>query len=202
MNIRWIFLLASCVTVGCAAFSEPGICGNGAGRIQRYLRREMEDQITLLAVADDGIDRFAVFRSLQSEPDDRWIIRFRQNEDGSYEAYLSPRRMYGPYPVRGIYTQPLRGYSGDREACYAVWNGSERLAEIRFRLDYGPEEAVPLSAPPSLTIWRFTGGEDGWYLESSYLDGAGNDLEVSNMYPTAPTGSGAAGQIPAGPGCR
>ena len=49
------------------------------GDIQRYLRREMEDQITLLAVADDGTDRFAVFQGMQSEPDERYIVRFRQN---------------------------------------------------------------------------------------------------------------------------
>lgn len=84
--------------------------------------------------------------------------------------------MYGPHPVRGVYTEPLRGYSGDREVCYAIWNESERLAEIRFRLDDGPAEAVPVSAPPSLTIWRFTAGADGWHLESAYYDAVGNEL--------------------------
>lgn len=173
---RWIFLLVSCVIVTCTALYEPVIYGNDEGAIQRYLRREVEGQVELLAVADDGADRIAVFRSAKGEPDDRWIIRFRQNEDGNYEAYLSPRRMYGPHPVRGVYTEPLRGYSGDREVCYAIWNESEELAEIRFRLDDGPEEAVPIPAPPSLTIWRFTGGADGWHLESAYYDSAGNEL--------------------------
>ena len=170
------FLALSCLALLLLGLTEPVIYGNDAISIRRYLRREMADQVELLAVQDEGTDRFAVFRCAKGEPDDRWIIRFRQNEDGNYEAYLSPRRMYGPHPVRGVYTEPLRGYSGDREVCYAIWNESEELAEIRFRLDNGPEEAVPIPAPPSLTIWRFTGGADGWHLESAYYDSAGNEL--------------------------
>ncbi len=84
--------------------------------------------------------------------------------------------MYGPHPVQGVYTQPLGGYSGDREVCYAVWNESEHLAEIRFRLDGGPAETVSISTPPSLTIWRFRGGESGWHLESTYYNDAGDEL--------------------------
>ena len=173
---KLLFLPVSFVMVLCAVFYEPVIYGNDPGDIERYLRREMEDQITLLAVADDGADRFAVFRGIQNEPDDRWIVRFRRNGDGNYEAYLNPRRMYGPYPVSGVYTEPLGGYSGDREVCYAIWNESDVLAEIRFRLDDRPKETVMVSAPPSLTIWRFRSGEDGWHLESRYHDAAGNEL--------------------------
>ena len=174
--MRWGFLLVGCLIVSCAALHEPVIYGNDESSIQRYLRWELEDPVELLAVADDGADRIAVFRREESEPDDRWIIRFRQNAEGNYEAYFNPRRMYGPHPVRGVYTEPLRGYSGDREVCYAIWNESEALAEVRFRLDGGPVEAVPVSAPPSLTIWRFSGGADGWHLESAYYDAAGNEL--------------------------
>ena len=132
--------------------------------------------VELLTVADDGADRFAVFRGAEKRPDERWIVRFRQNENGDYEAYLNSRRMYGPHPVQGVYTQPLGGYSGDREVCYAVWNESEHLAEIRFRLDGGPAETVSISTPPSLTIWRFRGGESGWHLESTYYNDAGDEL--------------------------
>ena len=176
VRARRIFLPVSFLIVLFAALYQPVIYGNDPGDIERYLRREMEDQITLLAVADDGADRFAVFQGAQREPDERYIVRFRKNEDGNYEAYLRPRLMYGPYPVPGVYTQPLNGYSGDREVCYAVWNESDALAEIRFRLDERPEEAVEISAPPSLTVWRFRSGEGGWHLESSYYDAAGNEL--------------------------
>ena len=175
-----MFLLASLVAVACAAFYEPVIYGNDMGSIERYLRQEMgsrlKNGIELLTVADDGADRFAVFRGAEKRPDERWIVRFRQNENGDYEAYLNSRRMYGPHPVQCVYTQPLGGYSGDREVCYAVWNESEHLAEIRFRLDGGPAETVSISTPPSLTIWRFRGGESGWHLESTYYNDAGDEL--------------------------
>ena len=171
------FLALSCLALLLLGLTEPVIYGNDAISIRRYLRREMAHQVELLAVQDEGTDRFAVFRCAKGEPDDRFIIRFRQNEDGNYGAYLHPWRMCGPNLVRGVWSRPLGGYSGDREVCYAVWSESERLAELCFRLDNGPEETVSVSAPPSLTIWRFRGGKDGWHLETSYFDGAGNDLE-------------------------
>lgn len=177
---RRIFCAVSLVMLLCAAMYRPAIYGNSPGEIARYLRWEMADRgtgpIQLLAAEDDGPDRFAVFRG-EKRPDERYVVRFRQNEDGNYEVCFGPRRMYGPNPVQGVYTQYLRGNSGDREVCCAVWNESEQLAEVRFRLDGGPEESVAIPAPPSLTIWRFTGGSAGWHLESSYFDGDGNDLE-------------------------
>ena len=176
---RLFFCVTGLVLCLCAIAYRPTIYGNSPGEINRYRRWEMADRgtgpVELLAVEDDGPDRFAVFRG-EREPDERYIVRFRQNEDGDYEAYGHPKWMYGPYPVRGVYTQPLWGYSGDREVCYAVWNESEALAEVRFRLDGGPEVSVPVSAPPALTLWRFEGGEDGWHLESAYYDAAGNEL--------------------------
>ena len=117
-----------------------------------------------------GNDMGSIERYLRQE------MGSRLNENGDYEAYLNSRRMYGPHPVQGVYTQPLGGYSGDREVCYAVWNESEHLAEIRFRLDGGPAETVSISTPPSLTIWRFRGGESGWHLESTYYNDAGDEL--------------------------
>ena len=59
------------------------------------------------AVGDDGPDRFAMFLG-ERKPDERYIVRFPQNVDGDYEAYGHPVWMYGPYPVRGVYTQPMR----------------------------------------------------------------------------------------------
>ena len=131
----------------------------------------------LLAVADDGADRIAVFRSAKGEPDDRWIIRFRQNEDGNYEAYLSPRRMYGPHPVRGVYTEPLRGYSGDREVCYAIWNESEELAEI-FRREGCPSAQAFEDTEAAFRAALSLKGEDGmlFCVGSLYLVGEIKEL--------------------------
>ena len=173
---RAVFLALSLVLVLGAVLAQPPMTGNDESSIRRYLQREEGDRVELLAVRDDGPDRIVVYRREKGEPDDRRIIRFRQNEDGDYEAYLYPWLMHGPTPVPGVWTQPLKGYSGDREVCYAVWNESEALAEVRFRLDGGPEVSVPVVAPPSLTLWRFEGGEDGWSLESAYCDAAGNEL--------------------------
>ena len=176
---RLFFCVTGLVLCLCAIAYRPTVYGNSPGEINRYLRWEMADRgtgpVELLAVEDDGPDRFAVFRG-EREPDERYIVRFRQNEDGDYEAYGHPKWMYGPYPVRGVYTQPLWGYSGDREVCYAVWNESEQLAEVRFRLDDGPAESVSIPPPPSLTIWRFTDGSTGWHLENWYFDAAGSEL--------------------------
>ena len=105
---HWIFGAVSLVLLLCAATYDPTICGNSSGEIARFLRREMAGRgtgpIQLLAVEDDGQDRFAVFRG-EKRPDERYAVRFRQNEDGDYEAYGHPRRMYGPNPVQGVYTQ-------------------------------------------------------------------------------------------------
>ena len=105
---RWIFGAVSLVLLLCAATYDPTICGNSSGEIARFLRREMTGRgtgpIQLLAVEDDGQDRFAVFRG-EKRPDERYVVRFRQNEDGNYEVCFGPRRMYGPNPVQGVHTQ-------------------------------------------------------------------------------------------------
>ena len=107
---RLFFCVTGLVLCLCAIAYRPTVYGNSPGEINRYLRWEMADRgtgpVELLAVEDDGPDRFAVFRG-EREPDERYIVRFRQNEDGDYEAYGHPKWMYGPYPVRGVYTQPL-----------------------------------------------------------------------------------------------
>ena len=108
---RWIFCAVSFALLLCAATYRPAIDGNSPGEISRFLRWEMADRgigpIQLLAVEDEGADRFAVFQG-ERKPDERYIVRFPQNVDGDYEAYGHPVWMYGPYPVRGVYTQPMR----------------------------------------------------------------------------------------------
>ena len=170
------FLALSCLALLLLGLTEPVINGNDESSIRRCLQREEQDRVELLAVRDDGPDRIAVYRREKGEPDERRVVRFRQNEDGNYEAYGPPQRMYGPHPVRGVYTQPLRGYSGDREVCYAVWNESETLAEVRLQVNDAPEAEVPIPAPPSLTIWRLQVAGTEWRLEDRYFDTAGNML--------------------------
>ena len=173
---RWIFCAVSLVLLLCAAVYRPVIYGNSPGEIARYLRWEMEDRgigpIQLLAVEDEGADRFAVFQG-EKRPDERDLVRFRQNQDGDYEADGHPMWMYGPYPVRGVYSQAL---DGDGEVCFAVWNESETLAEVRLRVNDAPEVEVSIPAPPSLTIWRFQVKGTEWRLEDRYFDTTGNML--------------------------
>ena len=101
----------------------------------------------------------------ERKPDERYIVRFPQNVDGDYEAY----------PVRGVYTQPMRAIPAT-EACYVIGNESEKLTEVRLRVDAGLDESVSIPAPPSLTIWRFTGGDMGWRLVDRYFDARGEEL--------------------------
>ena len=174
---RWIFCAVSFALLLCAATYRPAIDGNSPGEISRFLRWEMADRgigpIQLLAVEDEGADRFAVFQG-EKRPDERYLVRFRQNEDGEYEADGHPMWMYGPYPVRGVYSQAL---DGDGEVCFAVWNESETLAEVRLQVNDAPEADVPIPAPPSLTIWRLqVAGTTEWRLEDRYFDTAGNML--------------------------
>lgn len=76
---RWTFCAVSFVLLLCAATYRPAIDGNSPGEISRFLRWEMADRgigpIQLLAVEDEGADRFAVFRG-EREPDERYIVRF------------------------------------------------------------------------------------------------------------------------------
>ena len=174
---RLFFCVTGLVLCLCAIAYRPTVYGNSPGEINRYLRWEMADRgigpIKLLAVEDEGADRFAVFQG-EKRPDERYIVRFRQNEDGDYEAYGHPDWMYGPYPVRGVYSQAL---DGDGEVCFAVWNESETLAEVRLQVNDAPEADVPIPAPPSLTIWRLqVAGTTEWRLEDRYFDTAGNML--------------------------
>ena len=78
----------------CAVVYTSMIYGRSPGEIARYLCWEMADRgtgpIRLPAVGDDGPDRFAMFLG-ERKPDERYIVW-----------------MYGPYPVRGVYTQPMR----------------------------------------------------------------------------------------------
>lgn len=170
---RWGFLLLSLVLLIPAVTWRPAVYGNDEASIVRYLYQEKAwgDRIRVLAVKDLGEDRFAVFRLETKRPDDRYIVRFRQNETGDYEADGYLGQIYGPYPARGIYSQPL-----SRDGAwisYAVWSETEALAEIRFQPKSGPEASVPLPAAPALTVCRFR-SSGSW--STAYYDDLGNEL--------------------------
>lgn len=170
---RWGFLLLSFVLLILAGTYRTAVYGNDEASIVQYLYREEAwgDHIQVLAVEDYGEDRFAVFRLETKRPDDRYIVRFRQNENGDYEAVGYLRRIYGPYPARGIYSQPL-----SRDGAwisYVVWSETEALAEVCFQPESGPEVSVPLPAAPSLTVCRFR-SSGSW--STAYYDDMGNEL--------------------------
>ena len=77
--------------------------------------------------------------------------------------------------MRVVSTQPMRAIPAT-EACYVIGNESEKLTEVRLRVDAGLDESVSIPAPPSLTIWRFTGGDMGWRLVDRYFDARGEEL--------------------------
>lgn len=80
--------------------------------------------------------------------------------------------MYGPYPVQGVYSQPLDS-SADRWISYAIWNETEELTEVRFKPENGPEAAVLLLTAPALTVCRFQ-SLGSW--STTYYDNMGNEL--------------------------
>lgn len=179
---RQAFLLLSLLLIIFAAGYQPPIYGNDPASILRYLYREeglrLGDHVELLAVEDDGADRFAVF-CLEKEPDDVWIVRFLRNENGDYEPHLYPKRMYESRQGLGIYSQPLTGYGayGSLEDCYMIWSENPDLAEVRYRLNGGPEETVAIPSPPSLTLLvRIPDAAGGWSMRSGYYDASGSEL--------------------------
>lgn len=172
---RWGFLFLSFVLLIVAGSWKPTIYGNDEASIKRYLYQEQEwgDHVQLLAVRDHNQDRFAVFRLETKKPDERFIVRFRQNEDGNYEADRSLRQMYGPYPVQGVYSQALGRSTDSRKVSYAIWNEAEELAEVRFQPESGPEASVHLPLAPALTVCEFQ-STGSW--STTYYDNRGNKL--------------------------
>lgn len=172
---RWGFLFLSFVLLIAAGSWEPTIYGNDEASIKRYLYQEKEwgDHIRILAVEDYGEDRFAVFQMEAKRPDDRFVVRFQRNENGDYVADRSLRQMYGPYPVQGIYSQPLGRSADGREVSYAIWNERQELAEVRFQPESGPEVSVRLPLAPSLTVYQFQ-STGSWSI--TYYDNRGNKL--------------------------
>ena len=56
--------------------------------------------------------------------------------------------------MRGVYTQPMRAIPAT-EACYVIGNESEKLTEVRLRVDAGLDESVSIPAVPDhLAVYR------------------------------------------------
>lgn len=86
---RLAFLLAAALLfLGVFAW-QPAIYGNDGAAIQRYVQRDRSwgGRVQVLAVEDQGRERFAVFRLEGDRSGDRWITHFRQNAHGDYAAY-------------------------------------------------------------------------------------------------------------------
>lgn len=176
---RLTFLLLSFLLFLVSVSYEPTVYGNDPASIQRYLAvhegRRLGDHVEILAVEDVGADRFAVFRLETKRPDERYVVRFRRNEQGNYEGYGHCEWMYGPYPA-GVYTQPVGGGPKEQAVHYVIWNESEKLAEVRFQLNGGDVESVRIPSAPSLTVWKFRSLSGSWHLETGYFAADGTEL--------------------------
>lgn len=177
--VRWGFLFFSFVVLIFSASYVPTVYGNDPASIARYLavheERRLGDHAEILAVKDVGEDRFAVFRLESKRPDERYVVRFRLNEQGNYEGYERYTSMYGPYPA-GVYTQPVGGGSKEQTVHYVIWNESEKLAETRFQLNGGDVDSVQIPPAPSVTVWQFQSPSGSWHLETWYFAADGTEI--------------------------
>ena len=143
---RWIFCAVSFVLLFFAAMCRPTIYGNSPGEITRYLRREMADRGTgptqLLAVEDEGADRFAVFRG-EKRPDERYLVRFRQNQDGDYEPYIGGVRTMWEVET-GCYVEFPIGYGDDTRNFFVAWCENPQITDLYVRFGAVREDWVTL----------------------------------------------------------
>lgn len=153
---RWGFLLLCFILLIVAGAWRPTVYGNDEASIKQYIYQkmgqELGDHVELLAVEDHNEDRFAVFRLENRKSDDVWIVRFRRNKSGDYEDYYGYiRRML--QGNRGIYMQYISALGGDHSGTYlTVWSENAELAEIWARFETQPEQIVPITETPSLTL--------------------------------------------------
>ncbi|MDD3347429.1 hypothetical protein [Oscillibacter sp.] len=179
---RLRFLLFSIVVLLFAAGYRPTIYGNDPASIERYIMEtageRLGDHVELLAVEDRGEDRFVLFRRQQKKPDDVWIVRFRQNEGGKYEAYSSrrPYSMYCARPGSRIYTEFLTGWDDDRSVYFVGWSENPKVETLWLRFDEQPEMTLPIKENPSLTILEFQAGYGGFHASHEFRDAQGNEV--------------------------
>ena len=178
---RWFFLFFSFVVLIFSASYVPTVYGNDPASIERYLAvhegRLLGDHVEILAVEDVGADRFVVFRLETKRPDERYVVRFRRNEQGNYEGHIL-ENLYPSGPGRRIYSDFLRA-GKDNTVYFAVWNEDPDLAQIQVLFAVGKEqqrETVTVAGEPSLTLLEFQGSATGFYADTSFLAADGSEL--------------------------
>lgn len=183
---RWGFLFLSFAILICAGSRKPALYGNDEASIKRYICREMGrklgDHVEILAVEDRGGDRIAVYRLETKRPDDRYIVRFRRNDEGNYEPYGQLLKGWPMHRGRGIWSEQVcpsgadRRLYGDKKMYYVVWSESQKLEEIRVRVGDQPEQTARPAGTPSLTVLEFEHPAGSFRTTSSFRDAGGNEL--------------------------
>lgn len=175
---RWVFLFFGFVVLLFSASYVPTVYGNDPASIERYLAvhegRRLGDHVEILAVEDVGENRFVVFRLETKRPDERYVVRFHRNEQGNYEGAGRYEWMDRMYSAR-VYKRPVHGGPDGQMVYYVIWNESEKLAQVRFQLNWGNVESIRIPPAPSMTVWEFR-STSGWHLETWYFAADGSEL--------------------------
>lgn len=153
--VRWVFLFFSFVVLIFSASYVPTVYGNDPASIQRYLAvhegRRLGDHVEILAVEDVGADRFAVFRLETKRPDERYVVRFRRNEQGDYEAYYGyVRRMLRR--ETGLYREIPGNYGGEQGNYFVGWIENPKAAEVYVRFGASKETWIRLTEVPQCVV--------------------------------------------------
>ncbi len=152
---RWFFLFFSFVVLIFSASYVPTVYGNDPASIERYLAvhegRLLGDRVEILAVEDVGADRFVVFRLETKRPDERYVVRFRRNGQGNYEAYYGyVRRMLGR--ETGLYRETPGSYGGDQGNYFVGWIENPKAAEVYVRFGASKETWIRLTEVPQCVV--------------------------------------------------
>jgi hypothetical protein len=152
---RLAFILLSFLLFIVSASYVPTVYGNDPTSIERYLAvhegRRLGDHVEILAVEDVGEDRFAVFRLETKRPDERYLVRFRRNEQGNYEAYYGyVRRMLGR--ETGLYRGNPGSYGGDQGNYFVGWIENPKAAEVYVRFGPSKETWIRLTEAPQCVV--------------------------------------------------
>ena len=153
--VRWGFLFFSFVVLIFSASYVPTVYGNDPASIERYLAvhegRRLGDHVEILAVEDVGADRFVVFRLETKRPDERYVVRFRRNGQGNYEAYYGyVRRMLGR--ETGLYRETPGSYGGDQGNYFVGWIENPKAAEVYVRFGPSKETWIRLTEAPQCVV--------------------------------------------------
>ena len=173
-----MFLLFSALLVLVTAAWQPVTCGNDAASIERYIYREMgeelKDHVELLSIGVCGKDRIVIFRRERARPDEVWVTRFRQNENGDYAEYYGYMRPM-PEEHEGTYSYFVDALGRDGSPGYfTVWSEDPQLASVSIAFNREPEQSIPITEYPSLTLLECP--EHWSHAEYLFYDAQGREL--------------------------